>query len=326
VWLKRKIAPPDSWRGPAPVYVSLRAARDGQLTASMLNTEVSARSTRDTGLVQQHAGRKLAAVFGIAAAAILVALGLALLNKPAAQPPPLIGGVEARDSATAPLVHILTAAHHALAECTGTLVAARLVLTAGHCVQERGTDGARPASGFRVNLGERHGVRRVSLVVTYPGFRDSADEGLTEPEHPDAGLLVLSTPVGGPKQRLSGSGESIREIGPALIAGWSHHLLEARRPARAIAHTTVQDPLACEHETASEPRYLLCALDTPSFTAGVCAGDSGGPLLVSSPRGPVEVGIARTAFYGCSTHHADVFTRVSAIRPWINGWIKKVEP
>jgi hypothetical protein len=72
----------------------------------------------------------------------------------------------------------------------------------------------------------------------------------------------------------------------------------------------------------------LCAIDAPSFSAGTCHGDSGGPLLAPNPAGSggIEIGITSIGFGECSTERPDLFTRVDYVQSWVQHWIEQLAP
>jgi secreted trypsin-like serine protease len=212
--------------------------------------------------------------------------------------------------------------------CTGTVVAPRLILTAGHCVEDATTGQLRPAGGFIVVSGvsDWHDPERqlstVTQVAVFPRFNPRIAEG-------DAGVLVLSTPTTAPTVRLAGPhSRALRKAGTgALVAGfgrvsplqhnfsgalhWGDTVLQRSRYCKS------QMPLAFHH------RYELCAIDTPSFKTTTCEGDSGGPLMVSagSSEELVQIGITSFGAAACLTHRPSVFTRVDAIVRWVKRWI-----
>src|SRR5262249_46402086 len=79
-------------------------------------------------------------------------------------------------------------------QCTGPVVAPRLILTAGHFAQEKASGLPRDPSGYRVVTGNvnRDSVARqisaVSQVIVYPGYNPATTDQ-------DAALLVLTTPT-----------------------------------------------------------------------------------------------------------------------------------
>jgi secreted trypsin-like serine protease len=209
--------------------------------------------------------------------------------------------------------------------CTGTVVAPTLILTAGHCAENLRTGTPNAAAGYRViteGAGGAQAERQISTVsgvIVYEGFKRKVDDG-------DAALLVLSTPTTAPAIALASSdARALRAGASATIAGFGDTFYGQRAPTRALhqATTVVQGDRWCQRN--APPFYSseeICTIDAPSYTTGVCFGDSGGPLLSTDSGGePVEIGIAVHVYGKCSTRHPSVFTRVDRIAPWVDSWI-----
>ncbi|HEV3036137.1 MAG TPA: trypsin-like serine protease [Solirubrobacteraceae bacterium] len=238
----------------------------------------------------------------------------------------IIGGAPAASAAFPWLAEIIDVRGSEAGQCTGTVVAPRLILTAGHCVENMRTGTPRQASGFTVltfagatATGEPN-VSTVSGVIAYDGFKRGVDDG-------DAALLALSAPVGAPVIPLATSAGADQPTAgtPATIVGWGRTSFTQRAPSEALhsAATAVQaSPWCKRHAPPFFARGELCALDPPSYATGACNGDSGGPLLTAGASGePVEVGIAVHVYRRCSTRRPTVFTSVSSLAPWLASWI-----
>jgi secreted trypsin-like serine protease len=219
--------------------------------------------------------------------------------------------------------------------CTGTVVAPRVILTAGHCVEDIESGTIAPAAGFAVatgvadvRLATRANVSLVSQALVYPGFNPSKLQG-------DAGLLVLATPVAAPPIALASDPDAgLLAAGTKLtIAGWGLTNPKAREgsPILKAGETIVQDTAECKRQSRRYyPFYSaavhLCAIDHPSDRVSGCFGDSGGPAIALRADGtPVELGIVSTGGPGCDRHLPNVFTRVDQVSAWVASWIAAVE-
>lgn len=219
--------------------------------------------------------------------------------------------------------------------CTGTVIAPRVVLTAGHCVEDIETGKLTPAHDYRVATGVANlhdvtpgNVFKVTRTATFPGFDPGATRG-------DAGILILSRPTTVPSLALATAEDAtlMAPGTPVQIAGWGlEHANDAAAPTNLrTASTSVQRSGYC-HRQASRyyPFYSealqLCTADSPSFHSGGCFGDSGGPAIAHRADGtPVEIGVISTGAPGCLPTFPNIFTRVDMLSAWTAEWIAAVE-
>jgi secreted trypsin-like serine protease len=219
--------------------------------------------------------------------------------------------------------------------CSGTVIAPRVVLTAGHCVEDLHFGGFTAATDYKVATGRANPRRdvtgevlRVSGTHVFPGF----DPGTT---HSDAALLILASPTTAPAIPLAAAADGPLYAGgaPVTLAGWGLTRANARS-APDVLHTTtnaVLNPTACK---AQIPRFYrpyssalqMCTTDPPDHTNGGCFGDSGGPAIAHRADGsPVEIGIVSTGAPECSTKLPNIFTRVDRVSAWAAEWIAATE-
>jgi trypsin len=238
----------------------------------------------------------------------------------------VIGGSAAQPGTLPSVVDIIDIHGREGDQCTGTVVAPTLVLTAGHCAENLSTGATDAASGFRVLIPggaapAQATIAAVAGVLVYERFSRRTDNG-------DAALLVLSTPTSSPPIMLASAAEdaAVQAGVPATIAGWGitrfnqRHLTETLR----LADTVVQGPRWCARQAPPFfARSQICTIDPSGYVTGACHGDSGGPLL--APLGLegelVEIGITVHGYGRCSTRHPSVFTRAASIASWVQTWI-----
>lgn len=211
-------------------------------------------------------------------------------------------------------------------QCTGTVVAPSLILTAGHCAENLQTGAEFGASGYRVVIGAVEPllpelpVSTVLATIVYPHINRRADDD-------DVALVVLSTPTTAPPVKLASASfaKHLVDGTPATIAGWGRTSYEQVTPTEHLqsAGTAVQGRKWCKRN--APPFFAsneICTISPPSYSTGACEGDSGGPLLVSGPSGePVEVGVTDHGYGKCSTRHPSVFASVGALSSWIESWV-----
>jgi secreted trypsin-like serine protease len=244
----------------------------------------------------------------------------------------VLGGSPAEPGTFPSLAFVLDVKGQLADQCTGTVIAPNLVLTAAHCAENMQTGALAPASAFQVVTGtvdwraSSRTLSSVSRVILYPRFARRVDDG-------DAALLVLSTPTTVPAITLATPVNShwLHAGSSATIAGWGKTHYQQSVPTKRLqqAATGVQTSTWCErHAVLFDPKNEICTIDPPSYRTGGCEGDSGGPLIAVDPTDgePVEVGLTIRAQYTCATRYPTVFTRVSAIYTWIHRWITALTP
>jgi V8-like Glu-specific endopeptidase len=219
--------------------------------------------------------------------------------------------------------------------CTGTVVAPRVVLTAGHCVEDIESSSIVEPSLIAVATGVSNltkiphkQVSMVERVLAYPGFNPTELHG-------DAGLLILTAPVSAPPIALAtGEDAPLYEPGDVLtVAGWGIDDRQTGHAPNQLQSATVpiEEGSRCKEGTKRfypffDPNRQVCALDAPHFHITTCHGDSGGPAIATRPDGtPVEVGVTSLGDGTCNPSSPAVFTRVDQISSWVQSWIDATE-
>lgn len=211
--------------------------------------------------------------------------------------------------------------------CGGSLLDAKVVLTAAHCVYDPDTGAFQPPSEFsvitgRTTLSSEQGaeiaVEEVFYFVAAPGgpapqsqaqpasspqlYNDSTAEW-------DVVLLELATPALLPARPVLIANAAERDLwdpgDPAFITGWGSTATAAGPYPDDLreAEVDIIDDSICATSQAPAPFYpetMVCAGIYPEGGKDTCQGDSGGPLVVPAGTGQFRL-VGVTSFgTGCA--------------------------
>ncbi|KAG9200884.1 hypothetical protein G6514_006592 [Epicoccum nigrum] len=240
------------------------------------------------------------------------------------QPTRIIGGEDAELGDFAYVVSLQKNGDHL---CTGSLIDARTVLTAAHCLE-----------GFDSST---HAVRAGSLYKSKGGRLIGASSAIAHPDYEaaeisnDVGVVKLSTPLS------ADDGISFATLARAhfdpkgrtlvTVAGWG---LDSENPHDEPPDELQKVDLHIVPRSACRKAYDRIPFVVPDVLAnmvcageyegggwegdeGTCAGDSGGPLV--NKRTGIVVGITSWGLVGCGKDGApNVFAGVGYLRDFID--------
>jgi secreted trypsin-like serine protease len=213
--------------------------------------------------------------------------------------------------------------------CGADLLGATYGVTAAHCVGNSPGIYAVVAGTNQRSCGDGNCFRdNLVTAERHPDFVNSGAVGFPN----DIAYIQWTTPVAevaGKIQYIAMAATADQNDGRVCyITGWGRIdggglLPENLREASIDLLTEVECTTYWTDLSISTSQ--VCIFDEVNQAKGACNGDSGGPLVCALATGGYElVGLTSWGRTGCSTEFPSVYTRVSAYRDWVLGFVPAI--
>ncbi|MDT0462881.1 S1 family peptidase [Streptomyces gibsoniae] len=246
-----------------------------------------------------RARQTVAAALAAAAAATTAMLGA---TTAVAAPRPIVGGTTTTTTAYPFMMQITDASGNQF--CGGTLVSAKKVVTAAHCMAGETTGSVRVVGGRTYLNGTNGTVSKVTRIWVNPDYTDASNGD-------DVAVLTLSSSMPyTTASYVSSSQTGVYAAGTtARIVGWGT-TSESGNSSNQLRTATVPivSDSSCRSSYGSD--YVQSDMVCAGYTSGgvdTCQGDSGGPLLI----GGVLAGITSWGNGCAEAGYPGVYTRLT---------------
>ncbi|HEY5939074.1 MAG TPA: trypsin-like serine protease [Kofleriaceae bacterium] len=202
--------------------------------------------------------------------------------------------------------------------CTGTLIAPDVVLTAGHCADAQPTQVKANTTDYAGTGGT---TATVKSITAYPNWETTYD----------VAVIVLNTPIVGVTPRPVGVGCTFTNFANAMqvhLVGFGSTDLSGEGANTRLNEITV--PITDKDCANTAAGCVAAIAPGGEFIAGgnnkdSCNGDSGGPVYLDTPNGPVVIGAVSRGMDGAATSCGEggIYVRTDKVVQWIEQTVGK---
>lgn len=192
--------------------------------------------------------------------------------------------------------------------CTGTLVAANVVVTAAHCARQG-------CSGERIFIGRDVDRPQDGRIVRVAGGADHPDHARRRP-HGDVTVLILDEDVTGVAPRAFAPADGLRGEKSIRIVGYG--TVDVAGTMGYGVRRMVDVPLVSGQLVAGQEAGTEFAAGKEFLEKDSCRGDSGGPAYVERDGAWLLMGATSRAIPGRrACGDGGIYTSVPAYEDWI---------
>lgn len=189
--------------------------------------------------------------------------------------------------------------------CNGVLADRQTVITAAHCVEDRSVDSIDIVAGLSGLCGAQTGAQRRTVIASHIDPRRNDDARTF-----DVAVLTIEPINGASPLEIIEISSALEE--PATAFSWTTQAGGLQTCSLRRIAFDVDSPTTCGNVLGHwfDSASMICARAHDGSVAGLCIGDSGGPLLQETSAGLRLYGIVSWS-YACDPGGREVFGRAT---------------